>query len=506
MAKQIDADICVIGAGSGGLTIAAAAAVFGEKVVLLEKGKMGGDCLNYGCVPSKAMIAAGKQAHLMRHGADFGIKNVEPDIDYQAVHDHIHAVIAAIEPNDSVERFEALGVKVITKAGKFKDAKTVVTADGKTEIKARYFVIATGSSAAIPPIKGLDKVKYLTNETIFSLTERPEKLAIIGGGPIGMELAQAQSRLGTDVTVLEAFHALAKDDPELSAVVIDQVRRDGVKIREGVQIESIDRPKDKTLKRGARITLATPDQPEAIAPEDADDQKADDQDPQSTAKPEPEIIEVSHLLVAAGRKPNVAGLDLENAGIDYDERGIKVKPNLKTTNRRVFAIGDVTGGLQFTHVAGYHAGLVIRSILFHMAARENRNIIPWVTYTDPEMAHVGLNEDQAREKHKGFKVLRWPYGENDRAQAERKTKGLIKVIVDRRGTVLGASVVGHNAGEIINMWSLIVSQKMNIKAVTGYISPYPTFSEIGRRAAISYYADLPKKPMIRRAISFFKKF
>nr|WP_321442696.1 FAD-dependent oxidoreductase [uncultured Cohaesibacter sp.] len=488
MTEQIKADICVIGAGSGGLSVAAAAAAFGEKVVLLEKGKMGGDCLNYGCVPSKAMIAAGKQAHSMRNAHPFGISSVEPRVDYQAVHDHIHSVIAAIEPNDSVERFEGLGVQVIQQAGQFKDAKTVVTADGETEITARAFVIATGSSPAKLPIPGLDEVDYLTNETIFTLSDQPEKLVIIGGGPIGMELAQAQRRLGAEVTVLEAFNVLAKDDPELTAVVIDQIRRDGVELREGVRIARIEPAADKqAYPHGARIILA----------------KGDEDDQENVHE---EVVEATHLLVAAGRSPNVDSLALENADIAYDAKGIQVKPTLKTTNRRVYAIGDVTGGLQFTHVAGYHAGLVIRSVLFKLGAKEDRSIIPWVTYTDPEMGHVGLNEDQAREKHRGFKVLRWPYGENDRAQAERKTSGLIKVIVDKKGVVLGASVVGANAGEIINMWSLIVSQKMNIKAITGYISPYPTFSEIGRRAAITYYGDLPKKSSIRRVISFFKSF
>ncbi|MCV6546781.1 MAG: FAD-dependent oxidoreductase [Cohaesibacter sp.] len=480
MTEQIKADICVIGAGSGGLSVAAAAAAFGEKVVLLEKGKMGGDCLNYGCVPSKAMIAAGKQAQTIRDAVKFGVNAGEPEVNYQAVHDHIHSVIAAIEPNDSVERFEGLGVHVIQQAGKFKDAKTVITADGKTEISARHFVISTGSSAAKLPIEGLNAVNYLTNETIFSLTEQPKKLVIIGGGPIGMEMAQAQRRLGTDVTVLEAFKVLGKDDPELTAVVIDQIRREGVELREGAKILRIEKG-DETFDHSARIIL-------------------------EGEGGEEEVLDASHLLVAAGRAPNVNGLDLEKAGIDYDKRGIKVKDTLKTTNRRVFAIGDVTGGLQFTHVAGYHAGLVIRSILFRMTARENRNIIPWVTYTAPEMAHVGLNEDQAKKKHRNIRILRWPYGENDRAQAERKTAGLIKIVTDKRGNILGASIVGENAGEMINMWSLIISQKMNVKAITGYISPYPTLSEIGRRAAISYYGDLPKKPMIRRTISFFKFF
>jgi pyruvate/2-oxoglutarate dehydrogenase complex dihydrolipoamide dehydrogenase (E3) component len=480
MTEQIKADICVIGAGSGGLSVAAAAAAFGEKVVLLEKAKMGGDCLNYGCVPSKAMIAAGKQAQTIRDAVKFGVSAGEPEVNYQAVHDHIHSVIAAIEPNDSVERFEGLGVQVIQQAGKFKDAKTVVTADGKTEITARHFVISTGSSAAKLPIEGLDDVNFLTNETIFDLTEQPKKLVIIGGGPIGMELAQAQRRLGTDVTVLEAFNVLGKDDPELTAVVIDQIRRDGVELREGAKILRVEKG-DEAFDHSAKIIL-------------------------EGEGGEEEVLEATHLLVAAGRAPNVNGLDLEKANIDYDKRGIKVKDTLKTTNRRVFAIGDVTGGLQFTHVAGYHAGLVIRSILFRMNARENRNIIPWVTYTAPEMAHVGLNEEQAKQKHRDIRILRWPYGENDRAQAERKTAGLIKVVTDKRGNILGASIVGENAGEMINMWSLIISQKMNVKAITGFVSPYPTLSEIGRRAAISYYGDLPKKPMIRRTISFFKFF
>ena len=488
MTETVTTDICVIGAGSGGLTVAAAAAAFGQNVVLLEKGKMGGDCLNYGCVPSKAMIAAAKQAQSMRTAHPFGISSVEPRVDYQAVHDHIHSVISAIEPNDSVERFEGLGVRVIQQAGSFKDAKTVVTADGEIEITGRHFVIATGSSPALLPIERLQDVNYLTNETFFSLTERPDKLVIIGGGPIGMELAQAQRRLGAEVTVLEAFSALSKDDPELTAVVTDQLRKEGVVIREGVQITRISFALNEVIHPyGARIYL-----------------KVLDENGEDTG--EEELIEATHLLIAAGRRPNVEGLGLENAGIKYDERGISVKSTLKTTNRRVYAIGDVTGGLQFTHVAGYHAGLVVRSMLFRLNAKEETNIIPWVTYTDPELAHVGLSEDEVRGKYKGFQILRWPYSENDRAQAEHKTQGLIKVLVDKRGAVLGASVVGANAGEIINMWALIVSQKMNIKDVTGYVSPYPTFSEIGRRAAISYYGDLPKKGFIRRTISFFKFF
>ncbi len=488
MSEQIRADICVIGAGSGGLTVAAAAAAFGETVVLFEKGDMGGDCLNTGCVPSKAMIAAAKHAQSMREASRFGVSSVEPRIDYQAVHDHIHSVIAAIAPNDSLERFEALGVRVIKAAARFKDKRTVVSADGEIEVKARAFVIATGSSPAIPPISGLETVDYLTNETFFSLTERPERLVVIGGGPIGLELAQAQRRLGAEVVVLEAFSLLSREDPELSSLVGDRLRREGITIHEGAQITRIDPPTNpEAHPYGARIHFC-------VAREDGE------------GETDEEILDASHLLVATGRTANVDGLGLEAAGIGYDRRGIAVKPTLRTSNRRVYAIGDVTGGMQFTHVAGYHAGLVVRNILFRLGAKEDLGILPRVTFTDPELAHVGYDEGQARQKFGKIRILRWPYGDNDRAQAERQTGGFIKIILNRKGVVIGASVVGANAGEIINMWALIVAQKMNVKAITGYVSPYPTFSEIGRRAAISSFADLPAKSGVRSIISLLKKF
>jgi pyruvate/2-oxoglutarate dehydrogenase complex dihydrolipoamide dehydrogenase (E3) component len=488
MSEQIRADICIIGAGSGGLTVAAAMAAFGETVVLFEKGDMGGDCLNTGCVPSKAMIAAAKHAQSMREASRFGVSSVEPRVDYQAVHDHIHSVIAAIAPNDSVERFEALGVRIIKATARFKDKRTVVSADGEIEVKARAFVIATGSSPAIPPISGLDTVDYLTNETFFSLTERPERLVIIGGGPIGLELAQAQRRLGAEVVVLEAFSLLSREDPELSSLVGDRLRREGITIHEGAKITLIDPPTNPEVHpHGARIHFTVP----------REDGKGETDE---------EILDASHLLVATGRTANVDGLGLEAAGVGYDRRGIAVKPTLRTSNRRIYAIGDVTGGMQFTHVAGYHAGLVVRNILFRLGAKEDLGILPRVTFTDPELAHVGFDEGQARQKFGKIRILRWPYGDNDRAQAERQTGGFIKIILNRKGVVIGASVVGANAGEIINMWALIVAQKMNIKAITGYVSPYPTFSEIGRRAAISSFSDLPGKSGVRFIISLLKKF
>ncbi|MCY6382704.1 dihydrolipoyl dehydrogenase family protein [Hoeflea prorocentri] len=474
MTTTLRPDICVIGAGSGGLTVAAAAASFGVDVVLIEKGKMGGDCLNYGCVPSKAIIAAGKHAHAIAEAPHFGVHAGDMKVDYKKVHAHIHSVIDAIAPNDSVERFTALGVKVIEAAGAFTDANTVVAGD--YEIKARRFVIATGSSPFVPPIPGIDTVDYLTNETLFDRTQRARHLIVVGGGPIGMEMAQAHRRLGSDVTVIEGLKALGKDDPELAAIVLDRIRAEGVEIMEGATVTGVK----KFGRAGVRVSVDT-----------ADGEKT---------------VDGSHILVATGRAANVEGLGLSEAGVEYDRRGIKVKPNMKTTNKRVFAIGDVAGGLQFTHVAGYHAGLVIQQILFRAPAKENTRIIPWATYTDPELAHVGLSEEEARKRFGQIHVLRWPYAENDRALAERKTDGLIKLVTDRKGRIAGVSIAGAGAGEMINMWALAIANGMRLSNVRGYVPPYPTMAEIGKRAVISYYSPMTRKPFIRSIIGFLRRF
>ena len=466
-------DLCVIGAGSGGLSVAAAAAQLGTSVVLIEKGKMGGDCLNYGCVPSKAMIAAAKQAHVLGQGEKFGVAKRKAQVDFQKVHDHIQGVIAAIEPNDSVERFTGLGVTVIEAAGEFADRATVIAGDN--EIKARRFIIATGSSAGVPPVTGLDQIPYLTNENIFEQTKLPSHLIVLGGGPIGMELAQAHRRLGAKVTVLEMFEPLGKDDPELTRFVLDQVVDDGVVIHSGAKVLSVEKS-----RTGVAATIET------IGGR--------------------QTVNGSHILVAAGRIPNVDGLNLEAAGVRYSRKGIEVNRGLRTSNKKIYAIGDVAGGFQFTHMANYHAGIVIRNALFRLPAKVNNNIVPWVTYTDPELAHIGLTETQARERRGKISVLRWPYSENDRAQAEHKTRGLVKVICSRKGHILGASIVGANAGELIQPWSLAVSSGLKIKAMTDMIVPYPTLSEVNKRVAYGFYASSLTSPWIRRVIRFLAKF
>jgi len=474
MTDMLTPDICVIGAGSGGLSVAAAAAAFGVEVVLIEEGKMGGDCLNYGCVPSKALIASAKHAQAIREAPEFGVSAGEPNIDFQAVHDHIHGVISAIEPNDSVERFTALGVTVIKERGQFSDPDTVIA--GSHTIRARRFVVATGSSPFIPAIEGLDTVPVITNETLFDRTTLAAHMVIIGGGPIGMEMAQAHRRLGAQVTVLEAERAMGRDDPEMAAIVLDRMREEGVEIMEGAKVIRVEKTGE-----GIRVHF------------DEDGREG--------------FIDGSDILVATGRVANVEGLGLDKAGIAHDRKGIKVAANLKTTNRRTFAIGDVAGGLQFTHVAGYHAGLVIQQILFRAPAKENSDIVPWATYTNPELASVGLSETQARKLHgKSINILRWPYSENDRAQAERKTEGLIKVIADSKGRILGAAIAGANAGEMINFWALAVTRKLKLADIRGYIPPYPTLSEIGKRAAITYYTPMTRKPLVRLLIRFLSRF
>jgi pyruvate/2-oxoglutarate dehydrogenase complex dihydrolipoamide dehydrogenase (E3) component len=451
MNQSLTPDLCVIGAGSAGLSVAAGAVQMGASVVLIEAHRMGGDCLNYGCVPSKSLIAAAAAAEAMRRCEPLGIRPVIPAIDFRAVHRHVHGVIAGIAPHDSVERFEGLGVRVIREHARFTGPGELVA--GGRRVRARRFVIATGSRPAAPPVPGLADVPYLTNETVFELTERPRHLLVMGGGPIGCELAQAFRRLGSEVTLVDLGPILPKDDPELVAVVRQRLVAEGVILHERVQVVAVEPGPALLIEAdGARQRL-----------------------------------EGSHLLVATGRRPNVEDLGLDAAGIACDHKGIKTDKRLRTTNARVFAIGDAAGGLQFTHVAGYHAGVVIKNALFRLPARATTATIPWVTYTDPELAAVGLGEAEARDQGLAHEVLRWPFAENDRARAERATEGLIKVVTSRRGKVLGASIVGAHAGELILPWVLALERRLPLSAMAGMVAPYPTLSEVSKRAAGSFF-------------------
>lgn len=472
MADTIHTDICVIGGGSGGLSVAAGAAQMGADTVLIERARMGGDCLNYGCVPSKALLAAGRAAQSIRDAGRFGVSAGDPVVDFAAVNDHVQGVIDAIAPHDSVERFEGLGVRVIQAEARFIDSRTV--AAGDANIAARRFVIATGSSPSVPPIPGIDTVPYLTNQTLFDNRAEIGHLIVIGGGPVGIEMAQAHRLLGARVTVLEMATMLPNDDPELVDVLRQTLRGQGIDIREGVSVAAVE-----NVGGGVGIRLA--------------DGGQDDR------------IEGSHLLVATGRVPNLDGLDPERAGIEFDHGWIRVDARLRTTNRRVFAIGDAAVGHNFTHVAGYQAGIVIRNALFRLPARVDYRALPWVTYTSPELAQIGMTEKAARDAHAAIRVLRAPFSDNDRAVAERDSGGLLKVITTKRGVVVGAGMIGAEAGEVIQGWCLAIAKGMKIKDVAGLILPYPTRGEINKRAAGSYFTPSLFGPGTRRLVRLLAK-
>jgi pyruvate/2-oxoglutarate dehydrogenase complex dihydrolipoamide dehydrogenase (E3) component len=474
MAEKLTPDICVIGAGPGGLSVAAAAAAFGVPTVLIEHNKMGGDCLNTGCVPSKALLAAARRVHAARSAGAFGIDGKNVGVNFAKVLDHVRGVIAAVAPADSAQRFTALGVRVIWGHAKFSDRNTIVVGD--IEVRARRFVIATGSTPAVPPIPGLDGGIYLTNETIFDLKERPEHLVIIGAGSVGLEMAQAFRRLGSSVTVLEAAQPLANDDPECVAVLLGTLEREGVVIRTGVNVIGIAHAGNVVT---ATVELAGAEQ----------------------------TITGSHLLIAAGRRPTLDGLDLDAAGIRWDGSGIIVNRKLKSSNRRVYAIGDCAAGHpRLTQAANYHAGLVIRNALFRLPVRANNAAVSWATYTEPELAHAGLTEAEARARRIKIRIARWPYNDNDRAQTERDTRGHIKVITTQRGKIVGVTIVGAQAGELIAMWTLAIAQGLNIRALTNIVLPYPTLSEVGKRAAIDYFTSGLTGPWVRRIIAWMRIF
>lgn len=467
----LKADLCIIGAGSGGLSLAAGAAQMGARVVLIEGAEMGGDCLNTGCVPSKALLAAGKAAQAAREAGRFGVLTGEVRVDFAAAKDHVDSAIAAIAPHDSQDRFEALGVTVIRAFAAFTGPAEVEA--GGQRVRARRFVIATGSHPAVPPVPGIGTVPFVTNETIFALREAPSHLVVLGGGPIGLEMALAHRRLGCVVTVIESAACLSRDDPEAAAVVVQALRREGITIHEGAPVVRL-----RAMADGLEAVLGNG-----------------------------EIVQGSQLLVAAGRVPALARLDLAKGGIAATPRGIAVGPNLRsTTNRRVYAIGDAAGGAQFTHVAGAHAGVVLRQILLALPARA-APIVPWVTFTEPELAQVGLTEAQARQTYGArVSVLRAGLDHNDRARTEGKAVGFVKVMAVG-GRAVGATIVGPQAGELISFWALAIAQKTRLSAIAAVILPYPTLSESAKRAAGAYFsARLFANPRLKQLVRFIQRF
>lgn len=471
MTQTIQADIAILGAGSGGLSVAAGAAQLGLKVVLFEKGEMGGDCLNYGCVPSKALIAAASAVHAARGAAALGVTGGPVKVDFARVMAHVHDTIRTIAPVDSQERFEGLGVQVVREAARFVDRRTV--ASDSVRVAARKIVIATGSRASVPPIPGLDAAPYLTNETIFELKALPERLIVLGGGPIGVELGQAFRRLGSEVVVVEAGDILGREDPEAAAVVRRQLLADGVELLEGHTVLRVE-PGPVLVARSGEGEVR---------------------------------VSGSHLLVAVGRTPALEGLNLEAAGVAHDRRGVRTNRSLLTTNRRVFAIGDAAGRGQFTHLAGAHASLVVRRALFALPVNADALQVPRVTYCDPEVAAIGLGEAEARKRHGADVLVQvFEFAENDRAQAEGDVRGFGKLVTTGKGRVLGVTLVGRHAGDHIHPWSLALATGLKLSQLTGMIAPYPTRGEINKRLAGQFYTPALFSDRTRRLVSVLKHF
>jgi len=461
--KTLKYDFCVIGAGSGGLTFAAAVRQLGASVVLLEQHKMGGDCLNYGCVPSKALIASAKIAHCLKKA------HQKLDIDFSKVHKYVYDVIHTLSKHDSVERFEEMGVKVILEKGSFFNKSTVETQS--YYIRAKKFIIATGSHPFVPPIEGISKVPFYTNETIFDLKEAPKHLAIVGGGPIGVEMAQAFYRLGSKVTIIEAFGILSKDEPVIARDLKDILLKEGVKILEQTKITSME-------QHGAHTTIH-------LMGTD-------------------ETVEASHVLIATGQRAHVGNLGLDKACIKTTERGIFVDDYLRTSNNRVFAIGDCIGGYQFTHVAAYHARIVIQnSVFWFWKKKMHAKAIPWVTYTDPELAHVGLLESQIKQT---YTVTEVSFEDNDRAHTEKSTEGKIRVCVSKKGRVLGVSILSKNAGELIYPWVMVIENNLKISSMKNVIAPYPTFSVVHQKVVAQYYKKRFLTSFVKKVIRVLLKF
>ena len=471
MAEVLTPDFCIIGGGAGGVAVATEARALGASVVLIEKGPLGGDSMNAAALPSKALVAAARRAHYLRTAGAFGIANAEPKISARGVFDHVHAVVEGIAPGASPEHLLALGVDLIGGEAKFLDRQTVVVGDRR--IRARRFVIATGSTPVVPEIPGLASVPFFTSGTIFDNPRKLTHLVIIGGGRVGIELAQAFRRLGSDVTVVEIAEPLADCDPELSGIALRQLVEEGVVIRSQSQVTAV-----QPRSLGIGVTVRGP-------------------------KGE-EVLDASHILVAAGRLPNIEALDLGKAGIKRRKKGsleLLLKSDMRTSNPSVYAIGDAAGGLQHTNAATYHAALVIDGTLRRRSVRRDPHRVPSVVFTDPELAEVGLSEPEARRVGvKDYRIVRLGLAENDRARAERQGYGLVKLLLDRRGRLLGAGVVGTGAGEMIGLFGFAIGNGLSIRHFRNFVAPYPTLTEVVRRLADeAARSEMPSPLMTRLA-------
>jgi pyruvate/2-oxoglutarate dehydrogenase complex dihydrolipoamide dehydrogenase (E3) component len=472
-----DYDLGIIGGGAAGLTVASGAAQLGAKTLLVEKEEdLGGDCLHYGCVPSKTLIKTAHVYHLMKSGPRFGLPaHSPPPVDFREISARIRSVIRVIQQHDSVERFCRLGAKVEFGDPRFSDEHTIDLA-GRS-ISARSWVVATGSSPAVPAIEGLERTPYLTNREIFYLDRLPASLIVLGAGPIAIEMAQAFCRLGSRVTVIQrSDQILSKEDPDLASLVQQELEREGVVFELDaavVRVGDLGREREVVVRNRAG---------------------------------ENRTLKAEALLVALGRSANVPGLGLDKLDIAADQRGIKVDSRLRTSHKHIYAAGDVIGGHQFTHVAGYEGGVVLRNAVFHLPQKVDYTRVPWCTYTQPELASIGLNEKRARAAGIDYTVWSEEFAANDRALAAGESGGRIKLLLDRREKPLGVQILGPRAGELLSEWVAVFNGGVGLAKIAAAIHPYPTLGEINKKVAGAIFAPKIFSPLVRKGLKFFFSF
>jgi pyruvate/2-oxoglutarate dehydrogenase complex dihydrolipoamide dehydrogenase (E3) component len=463
-------DLVVIGGGAGGLVVASVASQLGLDVVLINKEEaMGGDCLHYGCVPSKSLLKSASVAHQISNADRWGLTSTQLDVDIQSVNRAIKKSIDTIQVHDSRERFEALGCEVITGAARFLSPSQIEVNEKK--INAKRFVIATGSSAFVPEIKGLADIDYLTNEDMFSLPALPDRLIILGGGPVGVEMAQAYSRLGSEVTLVEmASRLIPRMDEDSSLILKDVLSSEGVSVHLNVEVVEIA---EQNNEKQVKLIDGT-------------------------------VLKADSLLLAIGRRPVVEPLNLDNANVNYGVMGIKVNRKMQTTNKRIFACGDVTGEMPLTHVAELQAGIVIANMIFKLPKKISYDVIPSVIYTDPEVAQVGLSVEQCQQLKHG-EVSQFELSQLDRAITDNSKKGIAKILTDK-GRIVGAHIVAPHAGELIHELALAVQEKMKISKISALVHAYPSYSQLNKRLAGQYYKERFFSPLTKKIVKFLNRF
>ena len=471
---EYDFDIGILGGGSAGLTIAAGAAQFGAKTLLVEKEKeLGGDCLHYGCVPSKTLIRTAHVYHLMKNAKHFGLPPIEMQpVNFQGVAERIQAVIQIIQKHDSAERFCKLGAKVEFGSPAFID-EHAIRLKGKT-FSAKNWAIATGSSPSLPPIPGLDQTPRITNKEIFSLEKLPGSMIILGAGPIAIEMAQAFSRLGSKVSVVQrSSQILSNEDKDMANQLMEVLKSEGVIFylnTSTVSVKDLGQEKEVIIKTGEGQT--TP-------------------------------LRAETLFVALGREANLQGLNLEALGIEYDQKGLKLDPRLRTSQKHIYGAGDVTGTYQFTHAAGYEGTIVISNAIFHLPRKPDYTFLPWCTFTDPELASMGMNEKRAKTAGIEYAVWVEEFKDNDRSLAEGERVGKIKMILDKKEKPIGVQILGPRAGELLGEWVATLNGKVKLSTLASAVHPYPTLGEINKKVAGTFFSSKIFSERIKKGLRFF---